>query len=406
MSWADLRAPRRVMTGFPVPAQSRVKAVDAYRDQACTRWFMQHVREVVPTAAVPRGEGPVWELPAAPRDLDQVKVRRGDGGSWPLAAMLSACDVDAAIVLKSGEVVYECYRDGMTAATPHLYQSVSKSVGACVAARLIDRGVLRGDTPVTGIVPELEGSGYEGATVRHLLDMQVGVRFSEDYEDDDAEIARLDRLYGFRPSRAADEPGSSYEFATQTVREGEHGRVFHYVSLDLQVLAWVMERAAGTRLPELMSREVWARLGVDHDAYVALDGAGSAQLEGGFCSGSRDLARFGLMICRDGRTPAEQVVPSRFVRDCEERGDREAFRRAALGDERSVPEPAYRGNFWTARFAGHHALMGRGIFGQLLYVDRAADFVMAVFSTWPDFSDDLLYAHQFWAARSLSELLA
>ena len=71
-----------------------------------------------------------------------------------------------------------------------------------------------------------------------------------------------------------------------------------------------------------------------------------------------------------------------------------------------MPDPAYRSNFWTASFDGHHVLMGVGIFGQYLYVDRAAGFVLAKFSTWPRFSDDVLYAHHFWAARSLAESLA
>jgi CubicO group peptidase (beta-lactamase class C family) len=320
--------------------------------------------------------------------------------------MLAATHTDAVLILRHGEVVYERYYGEMTERTPHLYQSVSKSVGACVAARLIERGCFAAETPLTDLVPELVGSGYDGATVRHLLDMQVGVRFSEEYDDDDAEIARLDRLYGFRPRRADDEPGSSWAFATETVRQGEHGAKFHYVSLDLQVLGWVMERATGLRVPHLIAREVWDQLRGEHDACIALDASGAAQLEGGFCSSLRDLGRFGLLLCRGGEGPSGRVLPEAFVTDCEWNGDREAFRRAGLPDEEYVPEPAYRNNFWTARSDGRAVLMGVGIFGQFLYVDRAAGMVMAKFSTWPGFLDDLSHAHQFWAARSLAELLA
>jgi len=393
-----------------VPLGRRPQAVRlgeaVYGSQETTRWFMQHVREVAPTADVWRGDGPVWELPRALRDLDGVRVRGGGGRSWTFAEMLADTDTDAVLVLRDGAVVYERYFGAMTAHTPHLYQSVSKSVGACVAARLIERGLLAPETPVTEVVPELAGSGYDGATVRHLLDMQVGVRFSEEYDDDDAEIARLDRLYGFRPRRAADEPGSSYGFATETAPEGEHGRVFHYVSLDLQVLGWVMERAAGLSVPDLITREVWDGLGGEHPAYIALDAAGAAQLEGGFCSSLRDLARFGLLLCRGGVGPAGRVLPEAFIADGEQNGDREAFRRSDYGDVIDIPEPAYRNNFWTASFDDRTVLMGVGIFGQFLYVDRAAGFVLAKFATWPQFTDDLLFAHQFWAARSLAQSLA
>lgn len=386
------------------PVAARL-AEAVYRDQASTRWFMQHVREVVPTAEVSSGAGAVWELPRAVRDLDGARVRGGDGRSWTLAEMLAATHTDGVVVLRHGEVVYERYFGGMAADTPHLCQSVSKSLGACVAARLIERGVLAADTQLVDVVPELSGSGYDGATVRHLLDMQVGVRFTEEYEDEDSDIACLDRLYGFRPRRHDDEPGSSYAFATETAREGEHGRVLHYVSLNLQVLGWVMERVTGRRLADVIADEVWSGLGGEHRAYIALDAAGAAQLEGGFCSSLRDLARFGLMLCRGGEGHSGRILPEAFVADTETHGDREAYRSSGLVDETCEAEQGYRNNFWTASFDGHHVLMGVGIFGQYLYVDRAAGFVLAKFSTWPRFSDDALYAHHFWAARSLTESL-
>ena len=72
-------------------------------------------------------------------------------------------------------------------------------------------------------MPELASSAYGDATVRHLLDMTVGIRYTEDHEDDETEDARLDRLCGVKPSRAPDEPGSAYDYATTTVKEGEHG---------------------------------------------------------------------------------------------------------------------------------------------------------------------------------------
>ena len=394
-----------VMRGFPVPEEARVRLTEVYRPQS-TRWFMQHVREVAPTAYVSRGSGPVHRLPEDLLDLDRALVRGGDARSWTLADMLEGTWADAAIAVHRGRIVYERYFGGMTPETPHLYQSVSKSLGACVAGCLIERGLLSPETPITEVVPELGGSGYDGATVRDLLDMRVGVRYVEDYADQDCEYMRLERLYGFRPSRADDEPGSSYEHAVETLRDGEHGGALHYVSLNLQVLAWLLERVTNVRLPELIGREIWSDLGTEHDAYIALDGAGSAQLEGGFCSSLRDFARFGLMLCRGGRGPSRQIVPEWFIEDAELNGDREAYDLAASPDDSHViPAPAYRNNFWTASPAGGPVLMGVGIYGQFLYVDRAAEFVMAVFSTQPAPSDDVLLDHRFSAARSLAETL-
>jgi CubicO group peptidase (beta-lactamase class C family) len=158
-------------------------------------------------------------------------------------------------------------------------------------------------------------------------------------------------------------------------------------------------------LPELIGREVWSALGTEHDASIALDGAGSAQLEGGFCSSLRDFARFGLMVCRGGRGPTRQVVPEWFIEDAELNGDREAYDLASPDESDVVPAPAYRNNFWTAAPSSGPILMGVGIYGQFLYVDRGAELVMAVFSTQPTPSDDALFDHRFSAARSLAEAL-
>ena len=57
--------------------------------------------------------------------------------------------------------------------------SVSKSLVGTVAGALIASGELDQSRPVTDYVPALGNSGYGGATVRNLLDMRSGIRFSE-----------------------------------------------------------------------------------------------------------------------------------------------------------------------------------------------------------------------------------
>ena len=86
--------------------------------------------------------------------------------------------------------------------------SMSKSVVGCVAAVLIDRGLLDPDREITAYVPELEASGYAGALVRHVYDMRSGVRFGEEYANPESDIRRLDEWVGWHP--AAVEPRGLY----------------------------------------------------------------------------------------------------------------------------------------------------------------------------------------------------
>ena len=180
-----------------------------------------------------------------------------------------------------------------------MWQSVSKSLVSCVAANLVAAGVAGRAGARRVYVPELAGSAYGDALVRHLLDMQVGIDYSEDYEDPDSDVERAGPALRGSGRRA---PPGTLGRATSTRRRtrkrGPHGEGFEYVSLNVNVLAWVLERATGVWLPDLVRTEVWDKLGGEHDAYIALDVAGSAQAESGMCSSLRDLARFGLALSR------------------------------------------------------------------------------------------------------------
>ena len=397
----------RIMQGFPPPPAQRVRLDQVYAEPRLTRWYMRHVRELSPTADVAGRGGTVAPLPAAPRDLDDLRVARADGGAWPLREMLETCFVDGIAVLVDGRLVYERYFNGLRPETPHLAMSVTKSIASCVMATLVADGVLAVDDAVVSHVPELAGSAYGDATLRHLLDMTVGIRYVDDLDDPACEGARLCRLEGVQPGLAADEPGSAYDFALTTRKQGDHGRAFHYVSLDTLVLGWVMERASGTAMPRLIADRVWSALGTEHDAYIALDGAGSAQLEGGFCCSLRDLARFGRMLCDRGRCGGRQVVPAAWLDDVRRNGDKQAFAAAAEDwvAARSWDGCSYRSCFWVTEAADHVTFSAAGWLGQRVHVVPEAGVVVALFSSRPPALDDELGAHVFCACEDLARVI-
>ena len=107
------------------------------------RWSFQHVREMVPTAEVWRGRGPVRPLPRDDRDLDSSASRvERRSARQRSRAFLDETYTDGFIVLKSGRIVYERYFNNMDDRTLHLSQSVGKSITAATAGALIGRGLL------------------------------------------------------------------------------------------------------------------------------------------------------------------------------------------------------------------------------------------------------------------------
>ncbi len=220
------------MTGAPpFPADSAVTLAN-WQDPPFNRWAFQHVRELIPSARIARWSGRsgrsdhARQLPRNEQDLGRIAFSF-DNRELTVAEMLADTWTDGFLVLHRGRVVTEQYFNGMGQDTPHLLMSVSKSVTSAVAGILAGRGVLDVGADIAGIVPELAGTSFAGATVQHLLDMRAGTRFNEDYADLDADVRTYERVYLWRPQGSADsgEPGAEDAlgyFAT-LANDGPHG---------------------------------------------------------------------------------------------------------------------------------------------------------------------------------------
>ncbi len=108
---------------------------------------------------------------------------------------------------------------------------------------------------------------------------------------------------------AGAEAGDAIAYFGTLQNDGPHGGPFRYRSILTDVLAWVIERAAGERLHELISRELWQPMGAEFDAEITVDRLGNPMADGGVSATLRDLARFGLLFLRRGRAGGRQVVP-------------------------------------------------------------------------------------------------
>ena len=266
---AAAAADSELMTGFPPVPEARVTLAN-WQDPPFNRWAFKHMRELIPShliAADRTGQGGPSPLPAAHVPLPDPLVWRLDGSTATAAEVFADTYTDALVVLHDGRLVTERYDAGMTAATPHLLMSVSKSLVGCVAGVLADRGLLNPGAQLTAYVPEAEASGYADATIRNLLDMRTGVAFSETYTALDAEVRVMERSMGWRPARPGD-PAGAYPYLITLGQDGRHGAEFTYRSADTDMLGWVCERASGTRMADLISALIWQPIGAERDAEI------------------------------------------------------------------------------------------------------------------------------------------
>ena len=363
------------------------------------RTTFQHVRELVPTAQVRRSSEPLrWT--SAQQDIGSIAFEI-EGRKHTIKDFLDSSYTDGFCIVHHGNIVAEFYDTGMNEHALHLLQSVSKSVTAATLGILVARGIIRVDSLVTHYLPELEATAYRGATIQQLLDMTSGVHWDETYTAPDSHCAKMDVACGWKASKHAGWPTTMWELVL-TLREsrGAHGADFNYRSIETDVLGFVMERATGTRLAELVSRELWAPMGAEEDACFTVDPAGFACACGGLNATLRDLSRFGLLYVSGGSAGRRQVVPEAWIEKTRQ-GKPDLFRGAY---QEVLPNGAYSNQFWIEDPV-RRVLLARGVFGQLIFMDPAAQFVAVKLSSWPEFVNPTRTRTALAAIRAIRDSL-
>ena len=345
----------RLMDAFPTARDGQVTLAN-WRTAPYNRWAFHHVRELIPTAEIANDPARVTPLPAEPRPLFDERF-------------LADTDTDGIVALHRGRLVFERYFNGMSAETPHILMSVSKSMlGLVIGALKLDVERL-----VTSVLPELEGTAYRGASIRNLLDMRAGVAFNEDYLATSGPIIAYRKATGWNPIEAGDAPSDLRGFYQDLkTRDGEHGaRRFHYISPNSDLLGWVVERAAGRRFADLASELLWKPIGAERSAYITVDRLGAPRCAGGMCATVRDLARVGLWMIRN---------PTPWIEDIERNGDREAWDAGSFVPYYPGLPIKYRSKWYVVE-GDAPLLFGMGIHGQNLFVDRRNEIVIAKVSS-------------------------
>jgi CubicO group peptidase (beta-lactamase class C family) len=344
-----------------------------------SHYYYLHTAQFERQAVIHR-DGPIAELPVA---LDAaLGARPVDSRLGPLTLDAYVAHpesgVDGVIVLRGGTIVYETY-PRMRLVDRHHFMSVSKPFASLLIAILAARGRIDVSQPVERYLPELTGSGWEGSPVQDILDMASGI----DCREGEA-LASGDPSLPYNQYAACHgkfEP-STYQFVAQLKRSRPSGEAFEYTSADTFVLGWLAERITGLPYNELVSQEIWSKIGAEADAAVAISPAGAPVSCGGLSGRLRDLARFGLLFTPSRTT--DDVVPPGYL-DLVQRGGRPEVFRATRDSEyfrdtyRDDP-PLTNSWQWDAVWPDGDFYKG-GFHGQGLHVSPSRDLVIAFFGT-------------------------
>lgn len=369
------------MIGSPPPADKLIRFEDlSFYLFPQLRWTFSNSLQFGPRTVVSRGTAGPSDLPRAERaDLDAVEfVPLGTNETLTWREAFDANFTDGIVVLHRGTIVYERYGGVFSQEKPHVAQSVTKSLVGLAGQMLVAEGRIDENALVRQYVPELANSAFGDATVRQVLDMRTGLTYSEDLFTGDENLLTHGLAGGLvpRPEDYAG-PKSFYEFLNILTKRGEHGGEFAYKTVNSDVMGWVIRRVTGQSIGEFLSDRIWKKIGMEQDAYFHVDSEGTEFAGGGLSTSLRDLARLGELLRNHGVFNGEQIIPVEVIDDIRFGGDPSAFPSRVYP---TLPGWSYR-NMWWVSNDDHGVYMARGIHGQNIYVDPAAEMVIVRFAS-------------------------
>jgi CubicO group peptidase (beta-lactamase class C family) len=301
------------------------------------------------------------------------------GKEQSLSEFLRDTQTTALLVLKGDTITHESYYLGTEQSDRRISWSVAKSFLSALVGIAVEQGKITNlEQAVTDYVPELKGSGYDGVSIKNVLQMSSGVKFNEDYQDFNSDINRFGRLMALG--------GSFDEFAAslsqdENIPEGEY---LHYVSMDTHVLGMVLRKATGESIEAYFEKHLWTPLQPEASTTYIVDESGEPMVLGGLNMTTRDFAKFGKLYLDNGRWQGKQLVPYQWVRD-------------SITPDAPHLVPGQRDNSdldlgygyqWWLPVGADQEFMAIGVYDQFIYVNQKAGVVIVKNSANTHFMDN------------------
>lgn len=338
----------------------------------------RNTHRIFPTRTVRRGST-VRDLPPAQRQLENFPIR-SRGADFDFFDYVSRNRVAGLLILKDGETAFEHYDFGIDADTRWMSMSMAKSVSTTLVGAAIRDGYIGSvDDQLVHYLPELEGSAYDGVSIRNLLQMTSGVHWDDTHTDPASERRHMLEL------QIAQEHSSILNFMRTLPRAAEPGTRWNYSTGETHVVGALVRAAVGQWLADYFSERIWSKIGTEADAEWWLEAPGGLEVAGsGLCATLRDYARFGLFMLEGGLADGRPVMPDSWID--------EACSPRMIGGERLD----YGYMWWPIAGAdgsfAQKAYSARGIFGQYIYINPAERIVITVLSarSKPKFAEAVL----------------
>lgn len=260
----------------------------------------------------------------------------------------------AFLIIKNDMIQYEHYFQGYDQKSIVPSFSMAKSITSILIGCAIDDGLIKSvDEPITNYLPELKKNGLEKVTIKHLLQMTSGIKFTEGYFNPFGDVASF--YYG-RQLR---------KYVSKMKLKTEPGKEFKYISGNPQVLGLILERVLKPKtLTEYLQEKLWQPLGMEYDATWSIDKKKNG-IEKTFCcinARARDFAKIGRLYLNKGNWNGKQIVSEKWVKE------------STKIDSTGGGVGFYHYQWWFPTKNGDY--MAVGLLGQYIYVNPSKNLII------------------------------
>ncbi len=207
-------------------------------------------------------------------------------------------------VIRHDTVIYEHFTKNYNRESVVPSFSMAKSFVSTLVGIALEEGKIKSlDEPITHYLKDLDTAKFGKITIEHLLNMRSGIKFNESYFNPFGDVAKA--YYG------TDLKKLCRNLKVKKAPDTE----FDYISINTQLLGFIVEEATGKKLDQYLQEKIWQPLQMEYPATWSIDSKKHQNIKA-FCSLNAtlyDFAKIGRLFLNKGNWNGKQIVSKNWV---------------------------------------------------------------------------------------------
>ena len=272
----------------------------AFLGRVLTHWD-SHVTDykIFPERVINKSNQPYTYIKNINSSFESIKINCSNKQK-NLSEFVKSTNTTSFIIVKNDEIVYEQYANGYDENSINTSFSMAKSVVSLLVGKAIEKGLIKSvKEPISNYITEFANKATGKITIEDLLLMRSEIYYNEDkflWFGDDTLTYWHDNLRNLA--------------LNHTELTDKYSGNFHYNNYHPLLLGIILERSTGVTVSQFFEREIWQKIGAEHDAAWSLDSekSGFEKMESGINFRAVDFIKIGSMVLHRGYWNGMQIL--------------------------------------------------------------------------------------------------